>query len=174
MLIFEVNFLISILIGIDIVLFVFLILLFKRFNRIKQNALLDNEIRVFESLIKDSDITAGQFNEQLKDKVQVIKKLDRKLDKRIAGLKMLLNRSDMVLAEHTTNAASHVKSGGRYNSRRLDILKLYKDGQSIEAIARELSIPQGEVMLTLNMYRKTNEQPGIGSQNQILKEVSVN
>ncbi len=151
--ILQVNHLIFILIGIDILFFGVLILLFKQLRQIKQNNLLTNEIELFESLIRDSDETAGQFNEQLKGKVQFIKKLNHKLDKRIGSLNLLLNRSNLALSAYTQTSTEGQDKQPQVKSRRRKILELAQDGNSAEAIATKLSIPRGEVRLTLNMQR---------------------
>jgi DNA-binding NarL/FixJ family response regulator len=151
--IFQVNHLIVILIGIDIIFFAVLVLLFRQLRQIKQNSLLSNEIDIFESLIRDSDETAGQFNEQLKGKVRFIKKLNHKLDKRIGSLNLLLNRSNLVLSANAQTSAEGRDKQQQVKSRRRKILEMAKDGNSVEAIATKLSIPRGEVRLTLNMQR---------------------
>lgn len=173
MLIFEVKYLIGILIAIDIVFFIFLIMLFRRFNHIRKNTLLDNEIKTFESLIRDSDETAGQFNEQLKDKKQLIEKLNKKLDKRISSLKVLLSRSDILLSESSTQNGSDDAIDKKQVSRRHDILNLAKDGKQIGEIAQKLSIPHGEVLLTLNMSRKISEQSKNTITNQMGNEAGA-
>ncbi len=151
--IFQVTHLIVILIGIDILFFVVLVLLVRQLRHIKQNSLLNNEIELFESLIRDSGETAGQFNEQLEGKVQFIEKLNQKIDKRIGSLNLLLNRSNLVLSEYAKTGAKGQGDQPQVKSRRPEILKLAQGGNSVEAIARKLAIPRGEVRLTLNMQR---------------------
>ena len=165
--ILEVNHLIGILIGIDIVFFIFLILLFKKLMRIKQNSLLENEIETFEALIRDSDKTAGQFNQQLKGKVQFIKKLTRKLDKRIGSLNVLLNRSNLILSDYAKTTETGPPDQLQAGSRRHEILKLAREGASVEAIARKLSIPRGEVMLTINIQGESGHMPVKTHENQM-------
>ena len=163
--IFQVNHLIVILIGIDILFFVVLVLLFRQLRQIRQNSLLSKEIELFESLIRDSGETAGQFNVQLKGKVNFIKKLNQKLDKRINSLNLLLNRSNAVLSQYAETSVKDPLKQSLVESRRQKILKLAQGGDSVEAIATKLSIPRGEVQLTLNMQRNlgpksTNDYSG--------------
>ncbi len=172
--IIETNHLISILIAIDMVFFVFLILFFKRLTHIKKNTLLMDEIDTFEALIRDSGETAGQFNQQLQNKVTFIKKLNQKLDKRINSLKLLLNRSNLVLSEYSKHSEDDQSSEKDCKTRRREILKLAKAGHQIEAIARKLAIPQGEVMLTLNMVRSDITKPLDSFEKQMANEVNAN
>jgi len=172
--IIETNTLISILIAIDIVFFIFLILFFKRLSHIKKNTLLLDEIETFEALIRDSGETAGQFNQQLQNKVVFIKKLNQKLDKRINSLNLLLNRSNMVLSEYSQVAEGEAPHDTDSTGRRHKILKLAEKGHQIEAIARKLAIPRGEVLLTLNMHRSDIAQPLHQVENLMAREVKAN
>jgi hypothetical protein len=172
--IIETNHLISILIAIDIVFFVFLILFFRRLTHIRRNTLLVDEIETFEAIIRDSDETAGQFNQQLKNKVAFIKKLNRKIDKRINSLNLLLNRSNIVLSEYSNVRADDPPNDKDNQVRRQEILKLAKNGHPVEAIARKLAIPRGEVMLTLNLHDSDVVQPLNRFKNQMANEVNPN
>jgi len=172
--IIETNHLISILIAIDIVFFVFLILFFKRLTHIRKNTLLLDEIETFEALIRDSGDTAGQFNRQLQKKVAFIKKLNQKLDKRINSLNLLLNRSNIVLSEYAKRTDGLVPNDTDKNARRKEILKLAQNGHQVEAIATKLSIPRGEVMLTLNMVGSDSAKPLNTLARQMVLEVDAN
>ncbi len=172
--IIETNTLISILIAIDILFFVFLILFFRRLAHIRKNTLLLDEIETFEALIRDSGETAGQFNQQLKNKVAFIKKLNQKLDKRINSLNLLLNRSNMVIPKYSKVSEGDPSSTKDNQARRQDILKLAQDGHEIETIARKLAIPRGEVMLTLNLHRSDGAQPSNNFENHMVSEVNAN
>jgi hypothetical protein len=154
MMILEVKILIGILIGIDIIFFIYIIMLTKKFKQNKNNASLDNEIDIFESLIRDSNDMAGKFSDQLIDKKKLIEKLNEKLDKRISSLRILLNRSDILLSESYKRKKTGIPRGNKkQGSRYHDILKLAKDGKQIKEISQILSVPRGEVLLTLNMNR---------------------
>ena len=172
--IIETNHLISILIAIDMVFFVFLILFFKRLSHIKKNTLLLDEIETFEALIRDSGETAGQFNQQLQNKVAFIKKLNRKLDQRINSLNLLLNRSKIVLSDYSQQSESDPPNNHDNKARRQEILKLARSGHPIEAIARKLAIPRGEIMLTLNMHDSQSAKPLNRFENQVANEVNSN
>lgn len=159
MMILEIKILIGILICIDLIFFVFIVMLMKKLNKNKKNASLDNEIKIFESLIRDSNDMAGRFSEQLKDKKNLIEKLNEKLDKRISALHISLNRSDILLSElykrEKVNACYDKKQGSRHH----DILKLARNGKQIKEISQILSVPHGEVLLTLNMNPKNIKLP---------------
>jgi len=172
--IIETNHLLSILVAIDMVFFVLLILFFKRLAHLKRNTLLVDEIETFEALIRDSGETAGQFNQQLQNKVAFIKKLNQKLDKRIRSLNLLLNRSNIVLSEYSKHTPVNQLHDKQSKTRRQKILKLANQGQPSEAIARKLGIPRDEVMLTLNMFDCDNSQLLNGFEKQMATEVNTN
>jgi len=151
MLIFDIKYLISALIGIDVLFLILILILLKRLRYINQSVTLGKEINVFESLVKDADYTAGQFNKQLKEKHHIINKLNDRLDKRISSLKMLINRSDIVLSNHDAAMTAEETGGQKNHSRHAEIMQLDKKGYSIEEIAQKLSIQRGEVTLVLNM-----------------------
>jgi DNA-binding NarL/FixJ family response regulator len=149
--IFDIKYLISALIGIDVLFLILILILLKRLRYINQHVSLGKEINIFESLVKDADNTAGQFNKQLKEKQHIINKLNDTLDKRISSLKMLINRSDIVLSNHDPDMTTE-KNGARKNhSRHAEIMQLDEKGYSIEEIAQKLSIQRGEVTLVLKM-----------------------
>ncbi len=152
MLITDIKYLITALIGIDIIFFVFFIILIRRLSYLKRkDKVLEKEIKVFESLIKDADKMAGQFTEQLKAKYQFVKKMNDQLDKRIASLNILLNRSDIILS--SVKELPENKRTGPAASRQNEILALAQKGYDTEKIAGKLSIAKGEVMLVLNLKK---------------------
>ena len=151
MLIFDIKYLISALIGIDVLFLILILILLKRLRYINQSVTLGKEINVFEALVKDADNTAGQFNKQLKEKHHIINKLNDRLDKRISSLKMLINRSDIVLSDHDAAMTAEETGRRKNHSRHAEIMQLDKKGYSIEEIAQKLSIQRGEVTLVLNM-----------------------
>lgn len=154
--ILEIKYLIGALIGIDIVFFVFFIVLIKRLNSLKRNRIFEKETRIFESLIKDADKMSGQFVSQLKAKKQFINRLNEQLDSRIASLNVLLNRSSVLLSSCNNPEKSDTDLMESPASRRSEILVLAGDGYDIGEISKKLSLPKGEVMLVLNLNKTSN------------------
>jgi peptidoglycan hydrolase CwlO-like protein len=151
MLIFDIKYLVGALIGIDIVFFVIIIRLLNRFRYFKRNASLGKEIETFESLIKDTDQMVLQFNKQLEEKHHFIDTLSAKLDKRISGLKLLINRADILLSNADRPETTDSNAENNLNSHQTAIMNLSRQGFSTQEIAQKLSIQRGEVTLVLNM-----------------------
>jgi peptidoglycan hydrolase CwlO-like protein len=151
MLIFDIKYLVGVLIGIDIIFFIIIIRLLNRFRYFKRNASLGKEIETFESLIKDTDQMVLQFNKQIQEKHHFIDNLNAKLDKRISGLKMLINRADILLSQSNVSGSTDNSTERDLNSHQTAIMNLARQGFSTEEIAQKLSIQRGEVTLVLNM-----------------------
>ncbi len=149
----ELKFLILAQIGIDIVIIIFFILLISRIKSIKKSSLPNNGIEMYESLLIDAKDMSGQFNEQLKEKDHLIKKLDEKLDEKIMSLNVLLSRVDSALSNHLDS--EDIKNDPvSFNSQEEEIIKLASQGCDRDKIAHTLAIPKGEVMLVLDIRKK--------------------
>jgi len=143
--------LIAILIAMDLLLFGFVLLLLKRSRSVNMNASLSEEINTFESLVREADNTAEQFNRQLQEKHRTIELLNSKLDKRIHSLNLLVGRADAAISRYTTPPVENGHHGNQAESRQAEILALSKKGLGVEEIAQKLSIQRGEVTLVLNL-----------------------
>lgn len=149
----EIKFLILAQIGIDIVIILFFILLINKIKSINKGSLPNSEMEVYESLLIDAKDVSGQFNEQLKEKNRLIKKLNERLDEKIMNLNVLLSRVDAVLSNHL-NAEDTRNDPVSFNNQEEEIIKLASRGYDFEKIAQTLSIPKGEVMLVLDIRKK--------------------
>ena len=143
--------LIGILIVMDIILFGFVLVLLKRSRSVNTNATLSAEIDTFESLVREAENTAAQFNRQLLEKHRTIETLNQKLDKRIHQLNVLVGRADAAVARYTAPPTADNRSADTSHTRQAEILALAAKGLGVEDIARKLSIQRGEVTLVLNM-----------------------
>jgi DNA-binding NarL/FixJ family response regulator len=115
------------------------------------NASLSEEINTFESLVREADNTAAQFNRQLHEKHRTIELLNNKLDKRIHSLNLLVGRADAAISRYTSPPVENSHNGNHTGSRQAEILALSQKGLGVEEIAQKLSIQRGEVTLILNM-----------------------
>jgi len=143
--------LIGILIAMDLLLFGFVLLLLKRSRSVNINASLSEEINTFESLVREADNTAEQFNRQLQEKHRTIELLNSKLDKRIHSLNLLVGRADAAISRYTSPPMENGHNGNHTGSRQAEILALSEKGLGVEEIAQKLSIQRGEVTLVLNL-----------------------
>jgi hypothetical protein len=106
-------------------------------------------IGMIEPLIKETEAVAKSFEAQLKEKKHLIYRLNEDLDTRIISLTMLLNRAKALDGESGKSAAT-----GQVYKQQDAILKLHAQGIDTEAIAKNLSIPKGEVELVIDLKTK--------------------
>lgn len=151
----DLKFLIYTQIGIDVVIIIVFILLIKKISFFKENSLLNKGLDKYESMLCDAVRISEQFKEQLEEKKHMIKMLNKKLEKRITSLNMMLNRTDALLFH---NRQYDNVDRGFLNHHKKEILKLEKQGHSSEQIADTLSISREEVMLVLDLKKKDEQQ----------------
>lgn len=137
----------------DVAVIAVFILFIRRFRSLQRNPLLNDGVKIFESLLKDADQLSGQFKEQLEEKKYLIKRLNDQLGKKIMSLNVLLNRSDALLARHNRKEKDH-DAPISINRPERKIIKLSKEGRDIENIAGTLSMPKEEVKLVLDLKKK--------------------
>ena len=122
---------------------------------------------MLEPLVKDSREAAILFDEQIKDKKRLLKGLNDALDSRIININLLLSRADAMQkqleerqAESSRIFAALSKEGvsdispGALANQQDQILRMYDQKYDIDTIARELSIPRGEVQLVVDLKKK--------------------
>ena len=126
----------------------------RKYQHFRKRNSLEKEIGLFESLVSDSEKMAAQFKVQLEGKHHLIKGLNEKLDKRIAGLSLLLNRADAVLSTYGKDAAGSETGPAVPVAQHAEIFSLAKEGYRPGEIADRLSIPKGEVKLLLDLNSK--------------------
>jgi uncharacterized protein (DUF2344 family) len=89
----------------------------------------------------------------LKEKKDIIKKLDEQLEKRIKNINTLLNRADALLFKHRqSNQDVHVQDSLTNHTKK--IVELAKEGFDLDYISETLVIPKEEVMLVLDLKKK--------------------
>jgi len=155
--IIELRFLILAQLGIDIVLILVFIMVIRRLRSFNQSKSFVKTIKTFQSFVSDADKIADQFNEQLTEKHQVIKRLNEQLDKRIGSLNILLNRADIMLSSEGEDVPGHNNRDNASNNHQTEIIRMAKEGCKLEEISGRLSIPKGEVKLVLDL-KKTFSQ----------------
>ena len=115
-------------------------------------------------LLKDAARTAEAFDRQIREKDRLIKRLNEKLDTRMVSMNLLLNRMDAytaAAADPVTPPPASVSGlfadhddHDDINDQCRMILEYHRQGDTIEMIARKLSIPAGEVKLVLDLKQK--------------------
>ena len=147
---FDLKYLIVILISIDIVLMVICVFLIRKIRLIPKAEVFTQGISLFESLLGDADKVSGQFKEQIRMKYNLIKKLSVQLDNRIDRLNFMLNRADTLLADEKVIPQAN-KPAESFSHRQNEIVELAGKGCNVEEIANRLLIPKGEVKLVLDL-----------------------
>jgi hypothetical protein len=149
----ELKLLIFVQLAIDVVVIVIFILFIRRFKSLQYHPLLNDGVKIFESLLKDADHLSDQFKKQLEEKKCLLKRLDDQLGKKITSLNVFLNRSEALLSGHQRKKENHDTPLTHSRPER-KILKLSKEGCDIENIAGTLLMPKEEVKLVLDLNKK--------------------
>lgn len=149
---------------VQVVVDLFLIILFVVFvkqlraSRVKRAwSGADSLPQVLEPLLQEAEKVAGQFETQLKQKQDLIRRLNEHLDNRIISLNLLLTRAEACLAsddkesKETNRAQTHV-----YDLQQ-EIMALGAKGLAPQEIASRMGISIGEVTLVLELKRKFQE-----------------
>jgi len=108
-------------------------------------------IGLLEPLLKEAKTTAATFEDQLKEKARLVQNINERLDSRIISLNLLLNRASAQLSEGAE--AEDLPQNHIYDQQNA-ILKLYGENHDPEDIARQLSMPRGEVDLVIDLKKK--------------------
>jgi hypothetical protein len=108
-------------------------------------------IGLLEPLLVEAKSTASTFEEQLKEKARLVQSINERLDSRIISLNLLLNRASSHLTEEGEEGGA---SGNHIYDQQNAILKLYAEHHDPEEIARQLSLPRGEVDLVIDLKKK--------------------
>ena len=151
---FELKYLIVLQLAIDFAIFVVFILLIRRLRFLdKGSSSLNSKLKIYESFLKDADNISVKFKEMLKEKKDIINKLNEQLEKRIKNLNTLLNRADALLFKHRqSNQDVHVQDSLTNHTKK--IVELAKEGFDLDYISETLVIPKEEVMLVLDLKKK--------------------
>lgn len=113
--------------------------------------------QVLEPLLKEAEKVAEQFETQLKEKQQLVRKLNERLDSRIISLNLLLSRAEVCLASHDKESWGENRQQRHVYDLQQEIIGLGEKGLAPEEIANRIGISKGEVTLVLELKRKFRE-----------------
>ena len=125
-----------------------------------------NIIEMLEPLMREARKTAIRFDEQIKEKKQLLKELNDALDTRIININLLLSRAETQqkkLVEQLNNSANVSSSMNLANShfssdmvldQQHQIIRMYHQQFDTDTIAQKLSIPKGEVQMVIDLKKK--------------------
>ena len=106
-------------------------------------------IGLLEPILREAEATAATFEEQLKEKAQLVRSINEQLDNRIIGLNLLLNRASAQAFDPDVDSFPKTVF-----DQQAAILKLYGEQCDPDEIASRLSLPRGEVDLVIDLKRK--------------------
>jgi DNA-binding NarL/FixJ family response regulator len=155
---------------IDIVLLLLFFYLIRMTNSPRSVNISTNTVgkltEAIEPLLRDAERVATAFESQLKEKHQIVRKLNEHLDDRILSLNLLLNRAELYNKEfHEQDKKSQPKS--RVANQQKLIVRLAQQGLDSESIAKKLSISVGEVKLVLDLKKEIFANGDRGSSSMI-------
>lgn len=139
---------------IDIVIVFVFVLVLRRFRPNHKAPSFDRITKSMNFFLEDAHKVSGQFTDQLREKQQIVKQLNEKLDKRIISLNLLLNRADLLLSTQGEKIDADKNRSISPGKEQGAILSLSKKGRNIGEIANTLSIPQEKVRLVLELKEK--------------------
>ncbi len=123
-------------------------------------------IKMLEPLMRESKKTAIAFDEQVKEKKRLLKALNHALDDRIININLLLSRAEtqqnklleQLNKPSPVSLAAPALNPDASSSAVLDqqhrIIELYEQRFSPDDIARQLSVPKGEVTMVIDLKKK--------------------
>lgn len=152
--IYDLKYLIVVLMAIDIVMVFACIFLMRKIRLMPKTEIFENGIKIFESLLGDADRVVKEFHDEVYAKQNLIRQLNTELDRRIAGLEIIIKRADMLLDYEANSAQETDRRPGSALSRRKEIFDLTQKGCKAEEIANRLLIPKGEVKLLIDLNRQ--------------------
>jgi hypothetical protein len=149
----NINFWVAFQLGLDFVLVVLILFFIRRMKSgLKKETAIEASLQLMgmiEPLIKESEAVAKSFEAQLKEKKQLIHRLNEDLDSRIISLNLLLNR-----AKALEGGSGKQTATAQVYKQQEAILNLYAQKLDAEAIAKKLSMPKGEVELVIDLKTK--------------------
>ena len=126
---------------------------------------------MLEPLVRESRRTALKFDEQIKEKRRLLKGLNEALDDRIIHINLLLSRAETrqkKLEQNREPLPETTVSQGPVQQppvnmslapepvwdQQQEILKMFEQNCDIDTIARQLSVPKGEVKMVVDLKKK--------------------
>ena len=117
----------------------------------KENLLKATEL--FESIVTDSNKVAEQWQAELEEKQEVMRRLKEQIDRKIATLQLLCNRTESLVHASPENPDGSAKSAA-LGGRERKIITLARDGRGTAEIAGRLALAKEEVELVLGLEKR--------------------
>ena len=142
---------------VDLLLIIFFIVFLRQFRAGKarqESSDIAAFPQVLESLLKEAEKVAGQFETQLKKKQRLARRFNEQLDSRIISLNLLLNQAEVCLTSHKKESWGENRQYKHVYDLQQEIIDCGEKGLSLQEIANRVGISKGEVRLVLELKRK--------------------
>jgi len=114
----------------------------------------ENLTQMIEPFLIEAKSASASFEKQLMEKSKLINTLNSRLDNKIITLNLLLNRTDDRLETVFDKPVNSTVRKTDVVDQQNRIAELHQNGADAETIAKELSLPKGEVELVLDLKSK--------------------
>ncbi len=108
-------------------------------------------LALLEPILTEAKSVADAFDGHMAEKRLLVTDLNESLEKRIASLKLFLNRADALMVRHQTPLDEEDSAARRITESRQKILRLLAQGLSVDQISERLTLPKGEVALVVGL-----------------------
>lgn len=130
-------------------------------NRAEKAA--EQVIGMLEPLLREADASASAFEEQIREKKELIRILNEKLDNRIISLNLLLNRAEASLTK-SVSPGVEMAAGEKVKLHEIQdsIIQLHEKGVDADSIASRLAVTSSEVEMVIDLKNKFRAMQGKG------------
>lgn len=128
-------------------------------NRAEKAA--EQVVAMLEPLLREADASASAFEELMREKKELIRILNEKLDNRIISLNLLLNRAEASFPK-TVSPGMDMAAGEKVKIHEIQdaIIKLHEKGLDTESIASTLAVTGSEVEMVIDLKKKFRAMEG--------------
>jgi len=144
-------------IGMDLCLIVLFLLAIRQIRAFRDESRvssLEDVQKTIQPVLEDAKELAKRFEVQLKEKQDIIRRLNFSLDDRIIGLNLLLQRTESYMEAGQVAHGDRTHSHKDVDQLQQDVIRLSEKGMSPKKIAANLGIAKGEVDLVLDLKKK--------------------
>jgi hypothetical protein len=145
-------------IGIDLCLIILFLVAIRQIREFRDQfevSSLEDVQKTIQPVLEDAKELAERFEVQLKEKQEIIRRLNFSLDDRIIGLNLLLKRAGSTKEEGPVFQADKAAHSHKEVERlQKDVIRLSEQGLSSKKIAANLGIARAEVDLVLDLKKR--------------------
>lgn len=148
---------VAVLIGIDVCLIVLFLVAIRQMREFRdefRESSLEDVQKTIRPVLEDAKELAKRFESQLKEKQDIIRRLNFSLDDRMASLNLLLQRTESYMNPEKAAQGDKTRSYEDVDQLQQNVIGLSEKGMTPKKIAANLGIAKGEVDLVLELKQK--------------------